>query len=74
MKSMLGPLQLAATARGLDLITSFDPQIDVIARLALEQAKANGDMSGVQLDDDEEAGLVLGDEHRLRQIVTNLTR
>lgn len=77
MRSMLVPLQLTANARGLDLITTFDPQINVVAKLALQSARALSEdnaKKGLLLEDDEDSGLVLGDEHRLRQIVTNLTR
>lgn len=76
LKGMLVPLKLAAAARGLDLIIELDQQIDMSARLALYKAKGEPDewiKEQLQGGDDEEAGLVVGDEHRLRQIVTNLT-
>ncbi|KAG9014389.1 hypothetical protein FRB94_012795 [Tulasnella sp. JGI-2019a] len=76
IKSMLVPLHLAADARGQHLQIELDPQIDEIARKTLY--KANGDSPDViekklSSSDDEESGMVVGDEHRLRQIVTNLT-
>lgn len=77
MKGMLIPLKLAAAARGLDLIIDLDAQIDVTARVALYKARGESDewiKKMFQEIDDEEAGLVVGDEHRLRQIITNLTR
>ena len=81
IKGMLVPLEMAAKARGLDVITSLDPQIDIVARTALYQAKGDSPEMIVKrlvthgLDgEDEEAGLVVGDEHRLRQIITNLAR
>lgn len=77
IKSMLGPLHLAADARGQHLQIDLDPLIDDIARRALY--KANGDRTQdiekkMEGGEDEEGGMVVGDEHRLRQIVTNLTR
>ncbi|KAG8851507.1 hypothetical protein FRB96_009180 [Tulasnella sp. 330] len=76
VKSMLGPLHLAADARGQHLQIDLDPLVDEIARRALY--KANGDSNDViekkmACGEDEESGMVVGDEHRLRQIVTNLT-
>ncbi|KAG8878048.1 hypothetical protein FRB97_002835 [Tulasnella sp. 331] len=76
LKGMLVPLKLAAAARGLDLIIELDQQIDMSARLALYKGKGEPEewiKEQLQGRDDEEAGLVVGDEHRLRQIVTNLT-
>lgn len=76
MRSMLVPLQLAANARELELITELDPQVDVFARAALYLARGM-DPEAIKeqmKEEDEEGALVVGDEHRLRQIVTNLTR
>lgn len=77
MKSMLVPLHLAADARGQHLQIDLDPLVDTIARQALYSA--NGDnfetiQKKMESGDDDESGMVVGDEHRLRQIVTNLTR
>ncbi|CAE6370982.1 unnamed protein product [Rhizoctonia solani] len=75
MRSMLVPLRLAADARGLELISEFDPAIDETIRKAnqgdeIKRGLVNGGM--VNQDDYEEDAVVLGDEMRLRQIITNL--
>ncbi|KAG8901542.1 hypothetical protein FRB99_005224 [Tulasnella sp. 403] len=74
IKSMLVPLQLTADARGLHLIIELDPKIDIVARTALYEARGEKPewIKKILLADDEESGLVVGDEHRLRQILTNL--
>ncbi|KAG9016710.1 hypothetical protein FRB90_002391, partial [Tulasnella sp. 427] len=75
IKGMLVPLRMTAQARGQELITELDLQIDVMARTALYRAKGFSEDEITRLlqnGDDEDAGLVVGDEHRLRQIVTNL--
>lgn len=77
LKGMLVPLKLAAAARDLDLIVTLDNQIDAVARTALYKARGEPDdwiSKMLRENEDEEAALVVGDEHRLRQIVTNLTR
>ncbi|KAF8605922.1 hypothetical protein BDV93DRAFT_490002 [Ceratobasidium sp. AG-I] len=74
MRSMLVPLKLAADARGLDLVSEFDPMIDETIRRANrgdEVKRGMGDEKDRDEDDDEEA-IVIGDEMRLRQIITNL--
>ncbi|KAG9090116.1 hypothetical protein FRC06_001217, partial [Ceratobasidium sp. 370] len=74
MRSMLVPLQLAADARGLELLSEFDPAIDETIRKANRGDEAKRTASSEksrELEDDEEA-MVLGDEMRLRQIITNL--
>ncbi|KAG8928047.1 hypothetical protein FRC01_006537 [Tulasnella sp. 417] len=74
IKGALAPLQMATQARGQELITELDPQIDVMARTALYRAKTMSEERIAQLlqEDDEDAALILGDEHRLKQLVTNL--
>lgn len=76
MRSLFIPLQLATDARGLEFITDLDPVIDKIARMALLESQ--GDSSDViarQLSEHpDEDGIVVGDETRLRQIITNLAR
>ncbi|KAG9095756.1 hypothetical protein FS749_009820 [Ceratobasidium sp. UAMH 11750] len=76
MRSMLVPLQLAADARGLELVSEFDPAIDETIRKANrgDEAKrrASGEKGKELGDDEEEEAIVLGDEMRLRQIITNL--
>ncbi|KAG8747308.1 hypothetical protein FRC10_001487 [Ceratobasidium sp. 414] len=74
MRSMLVPLQLAADARGLELVSEFDPAIDETIRKANrgnEVKRRASSEKGKELEDDEEA-IVIGDEMRLRQIITNL--
>ncbi|KAG8745674.1 hypothetical protein FRC10_007371 [Ceratobasidium sp. 414] len=74
MRSMLVPLQLAADARGLELVSEFDPAIDETIRKANrgdELKRRASSEKGRELEDDEEA-MVIGDEMRLRQIITNL--
>ncbi|CCO28380.1 hypothetical protein BN14_02375 [Rhizoctonia solani AG-1 IB] len=75
MRSMLVPLRLAADARGLELISEFDPAIDETIRKAnhgdeIKRGLAEGKTVG--MDDYDEEAVVLGDEMRLRQIITNL--
>ncbi|EJU04144.1 hypothetical protein DACRYDRAFT_114545 [Dacryopinax primogenitus] len=66
IRSMLLPLELSAKSRGLTLTMRLDPKIDDIANRT-----AYGDTEqDVQAVKD---GWVLGDEMRLRQLVTNLT-
>ncbi|KAF8580300.1 hypothetical protein K439DRAFT_1637119 [Ramaria rubella] len=75
MRSMLVPLRLAADARNLELITKLDPKIDEVSRRAAYQAQGYDEAwirDRLNAEDDEIGGLVVGDEMRLRQIVTNL--
>ncbi|KAG8924228.1 hypothetical protein FRC00_005369 [Tulasnella sp. 408] len=75
IKGMLVPLRMSAQARGQELFTELDSQIDVMARTALYRAKGMSEERIAQLlqdGDDEDSGLIVGDEHRLRQVVTNL--
>ncbi|KAG8692513.1 hypothetical protein FRC08_009723 [Ceratobasidium sp. 394] len=106
IRSMLVPLGLGASAKGLQLIVELDEEIDVQARLAAYRAQAQEmefgepiDHSGLKIREYEarkrvadyearqraeewvakrmaegtdEDGIVMGDEMRLRQIVTNL--
>lgn len=75
IKGMLVPLRMTAAARGQELITELDSQIDVMARTALYRAKGMSEDKITKLlqdGDDEDGGLIVGDEHRLRQVVTNL--
>lgn len=66
---MLGALRVATTAKNLDLQVTLDDRIDQIARNAA--AKVCGDGSNGAAPRDMPA-LVIGDEMRLRQVVTNL--
>ncbi|KAI0769211.1 hypothetical protein BC629DRAFT_1292280 [Irpex lacteus] len=73
MRSLFVPLQLATDARGLTFVTDLDKSIDDVARRALYQS-----LDGLTEDEIEkrmaldEDGIVVGDETRLRQIITNL--
>ncbi|QRV74014.1 protein-histidine kinase [Ceratobasidium sp. AG-Ba] len=81
MRSMLVPLRLAADARGLELVSEFDPAIDETirkanrwdeARRTAGDEKPKAEDEKITEDDEEEEAIVIGDEMRLRQIITNL--
>lgn len=65
MRSILEPLRIDATARGLTLETSLDMSIDAVAKRI-----AFPDLGNESVEEGE--GIVLGDEMRLRQVVNNL--
>ncbi|EJD47260.1 hypothetical protein AURDEDRAFT_163867 [Auricularia subglabra TFB-10046 SS5] len=76
LQSMFAPLKLAAEAKGLEAHIDLDPRIDVVAREASGEVKrADGEPEKASSPglDENGAGIVIGDEMRLRQIVTNLT-
>lgn len=66
---MLGALRVATTAKSLELRVNLDDRIDQKARLAA--ASETGEGLNEQILQDMPA-LVIGDEMRLRQVVTNL--
>ncbi|CAE6458104.1 unnamed protein product [Rhizoctonia solani] len=93
IRSMLVPLGLGASAKGLQLIVELDDDIDDQARLAAYRAQARdvdfahgekhvpAEVSRRRVEEwvaqrmeegSEEDGIVMGDEMRLRQVVTNL--
>ncbi|TFY68845.1 hypothetical protein EVJ58_g762 [Rhodofomes roseus] len=74
MRSMFVPLRLATDARGLEFVTDLDRNIDEVARRALHEALGESpDVVESRLKDTlGEDGIVVGDETRLRQIITNL--
>lgn len=72
MRSMLVPLRLAADARGLELISELDTAIDETIRKANRGDEVKRGLAEEKDDDIEEEAVVLGDEMRLRQIITNL--
>ncbi|KAG8735593.1 hypothetical protein FRC12_017999, partial [Ceratobasidium sp. 428] len=74
MRSMLVPLQLAADARGLELVSELDPAIDETIRRANQgdEVGQSGNSEKARELNDNDDGIVLGDEMRLRQIITNL--
>ena len=76
MRSLFVPLRLAADARELEFVYDLDNEIDCVARYALLEAQGESAESIAKhvMDDPEEVGLVVGDETRLRQIITNLAR
>ncbi|KAJ3916299.1 Tco5, signal transduction HAMP domain histidine kinase [Lentinula edodes] len=77
MRSMLLPLRLATDARKLELVTDLDMNIDEVARRAAYEALGE-DRETIdkhmkeQPSGESHFGIVVGDETRLRQIVTNL--
>ncbi|KAI0091492.1 hypothetical protein BDY19DRAFT_629129 [Irpex rosettiformis] len=74
MKSLFVPLRLATDARGLEFMTELDESIDEVAKRALYQARGYSDdeIVDAMAKNREEEAIVVGDETRLRQIVTNL--
>ncbi|KAF9028519.1 hypothetical protein BDP27DRAFT_1387062 [Rhodocollybia butyracea] len=77
MRSMLLPLHLATDARNLELVTDLDMSIDEIARRAAYEALGEDSAAVARHLKEEPSGVnhygaVVGDETRLRQIVTNL--
>ncbi|KAJ3760153.1 hypothetical protein EV360DRAFT_40420 [Lentinula raphanica] len=78
MRSMFLPLRLATDARNLELVTDLDMNIDEVARRAAYEALGE-DRETIdkhlkeQPSGESHFGIVVGDETRLRQIVTNLS-
>ncbi|KAH7316420.1 hypothetical protein B0J17DRAFT_687075 [Rhizoctonia solani] len=80
IRSMLVPLGLGASAKGLQLIVELDNEIDTQARLAAYQyvptettRKRQEEWVAQRMEEgSDEDGIVMGDEMRLRQVVTNL--
>ncbi|KAI0042739.1 hypothetical protein FA95DRAFT_1598309 [Auriscalpium vulgare] len=74
MRSLFVPLRLAADARHLEFSTDLDRTIDDIARQALYLARGMDSKEIAQhiADNPHEDGIVVGDETRLMQIITNL--
>ncbi|KDQ09786.1 hypothetical protein BOTBODRAFT_178696 [Botryobasidium botryosum FD-172 SS1] len=73
IRSVLVPLRLAASSRGLELITELDGDIDLVARRAMLTAQGKSrDWVDKKIAEEKEEGIVVGDEMRLRQIITNL--
>ncbi|OSD04719.1 hypothetical protein PYCCODRAFT_1363220 [Trametes coccinea BRFM310] len=74
LRSLFIPLQLATDARRLQFITDLDPSIDEAARRALYEAMGESDEAIARrlAENPDEDGIVVGDETRLRQIITNL--
>ncbi|EAU90389.2 hypothetical protein CC1G_00773 [Coprinopsis cinerea okayama7 len=74
MRSLFIPLQLATNARGLEFETDLDPNIDRLARaLAYEAMGETPEHIRAHIEGHPDVdGIVVGDEARLRQIITNL--
>ena len=76
MRSLFVPLRMATDARGLSFVTELDKGIDEMSRKALYEAQGMSDQEAIKrmVEHPEEDGIVVGDETRLRQIITNLAR
>ncbi|KAF9269218.1 hypothetical protein L218DRAFT_953768 [Marasmius fiardii PR-910] len=77
MRSMFIPLRLATDARRLELVTDLDFNIDEVARRAAYEFMGQDPETidrhlKEQPSGTEHWGMVVGDETRLRQVVTNL--
>lgn len=74
MRSLFVPLRMATDARGLSFVTELDKGIDDIARKLFYEAQGMSEQEALKkiADSPDEDGIVVGDETRLRQIVTNL--
>ncbi|KAH9939060.1 uncharacterized protein BXZ73DRAFT_44250 [Epithele typhae] len=74
MRSLFVPLRLATDARRLEFVTDLDPVVDNVARRALYEAmgETDGQIKHRLESVPSEDGIVVGDETRLRQIITNL--
>ncbi|GLB41632.1 putative his Kinase A (phosphoacceptor) domain containing protein [Lyophyllum shimeji] len=75
MRSLFIPLRLTTNARGLELETELDPRIDQVARRAAYEAMGESAeaINKHMFEHPDVDGVVIGDESRLRQIITNLT-
>ena len=73
MRSLFVPLKMATDARGLTFVTDLDLDIDNVARRALYEAQGFSE-EDIARKHSAEDGIVVGDETRLRQIITNLAR
>ncbi|GJE93893.1 hybrid sensor histidine kinase/response regulator [Phanerochaete sordida] len=74
MRSLFVPLRMATDARSLSFVTELDKGIDDIARRLLYEAQGMSELEALKkvAENPDEDGIVVGDETRLRQIVTNL--
>ena len=71
MKSLFSPLRLDTDSRQLQFETHLDPAIDEVASRAFLAALGQGDAE-VEMGVPNCEGVVVGDEMRLRQVITNL--
>ncbi|KAI1791886.1 hypothetical protein LXA43DRAFT_888392 [Ganoderma leucocontextum] len=74
MRSLFVPLRMATDARRLEFVTDLDHAIDDVARRALYEtmAEPEDEIASKLREHPDEYGIVVGDETRLRQIITNL--
>lgn len=75
IRSMTVGLKLAGDAKGVQVITQLDKNIDLVARTATYQAMGKSpEWIAWQLaTNPDEDGLVVGDEMRMIQVISNLT-
>ena len=71
MKSLFIPLRLDTDSRQLQFETHLDPAIDEVASRAFLTALGRNDAE-IERDIHHGEGIVVGDEMRLRQVITNL--
>ena len=76
MRSLFVPLRMATDARGLAFVTELDKSIDELSRKALYEAQGMTEQEALRklAENPDEDGIVVGDETRLRQVITNLAR
>ena len=67
---MLGALRVATTAKQLDLVINLDERIDEIARKAATMSNHDDPEKPSLSPSADVPALVVGDEMRLRQVVT----
>ncbi|KAG7094161.1 hypothetical protein E1B28_007772 [Marasmius oreades] len=74
MRSMFIPLRMTTAAKRLKFVANLDPNIDTVARRAAYQAMGEEEDAIARhlLEHPDVDGVVIGDEARFRQIVTNL--
>ncbi|KII85995.1 hypothetical protein PLICRDRAFT_667467 [Plicaturopsis crispa FD-325 SS-3] len=73
IQSLFTPLRMATDARGIDFITELDHSVDDVARHAMYMAGGQTAAEAARrVKASDEDGLVVGDETRFRQVITNL--
>ncbi|KAF7795011.1 hypothetical protein EIP86_006155 [Pleurotus ostreatoroseus] len=74
MRSLFVPLKLATNARSLEFVVDLDRRIDEVARRAMYEALGltEEEIQKRLVEAPDEDGIVVGDEVRLRQVITNL--
>ncbi|TRM57898.1 hypothetical protein BD626DRAFT_411259 [Schizophyllum amplum] len=74
VRSLIVPLEIATNARNLKFKVNVDPNIDKVARQAAYRALGKTqDEAEEREKTDQYDGFVVGDQARLRQVITNLT-